>query len=81
MNIMPYGLAVKFNRMVSDMDDRVRRCIDRGRTYGHVSSEERVRVVICHTNGMTHKEIADVLDIKIKRVEYILNKYRTAVGG
>lgn len=52
-----------------NIDDRNKR----GRTHGHVSDVEKQDVLALRETGMYMKDIAINLNIKFKRVEYILN--------
>lgn len=54
--------------------DNVNDRIARGRTYGHVAEDELVNVANLRKEGNTIKQISEMLGIKFKRVEYILNK-------
>ena len=55
--------------------DNVRDRVERGRTYGSVLAKEVRLVKALRGRGYTHTKIAYVLNIKTKRVEYILNKH------
>lgn len=57
-----------------NIDNVMDRC-SRGRTFKQVESEEVDKVTYLRTVGKTYKCIAEELNIKIKRVEYICNKY------
>lgn len=54
---------------VDNMKDRN----ERGRTHNHVTEEERDLVYKLRHRGLKYKEIAEILDVKWKRVEYIFN--------
>lgn len=63
---------------LENVADRVRR----GRTFGHVTNEEIIKVHKLRELNMTHKNIADTLSCHHKRIEYILtNKLPSAAGG
>lgn len=57
---------------LENIQDRVAR----GRTRGHVMDQERLQVLVLRSQGYTYQAIADTLNIKKKRVGYILH-----VGG
>jgi hypothetical protein len=48
---------------------------ERGRTYNQVSNEEINAVEELYAEGRYYREIADILRMKFKRVEYIMNKF------
>ena len=56
--------------MTENMKDRS----DRGRTSGHVSKEEFETMLKMRASGLTYAQIADNLNVKAKRVEYIIQR-------
>lgn len=47
---------------------------ERGRCHNHVSDEDLEIVKALREAGLTYKRISQILNIKIKRVEYIVKK-------
>ena len=56
--------------------DNVKDRVERGRTHNHVSDEEVDKVFDLRTQLKTYKQISETLNIKIRRVEYILTRVR-----
>jgi len=56
--------------------------VERGRSRGHVVDEDTFKIKTLRNYGASYKDIASHLNIKPKRVEYILNKIKAeALGG
>lgn len=55
--------------------DNVKDRHTRKRTYGYVSQKERTQVLELRHQGLTMETIANTLQIKTKRVEYILHNW------
>lgn len=55
--------------------DNMRDRVQRGRTFGHVTKAEVEEIFTLKQSGKTHKQVADILNIKWKRVGYIVQKW------
>lgn len=59
---------------IGTQEDNVQDRVVRERTKGHVGEGERKTVIDLRRKGLTYKEISDKLNIKRKRVEYIITR-------
>lgn len=55
--------------------ENVRDRHDRKRTFNYVSENEIQAVLNLRLNGLTYKEISHQLDIKTRRIEYIIRRF------
>lgn len=54
---------------LQNVEDR----ISRGRSHNHVSEELRQQILDLRERGLKYKEIASLMSVSFKRVDYILN--------
>jgi len=56
--------------------DNIRDRVLRGRSYNHVTKELYESCKSLRDTGKTYKEVSEQLEMEIKRVEYILTRWR-----